>query len=88
MYNVQKSCKVTCATLMRLIDVLYADGARFTHRFVREQRRFGLVIEGITPYDKSIAQRKVKYKKNSLCVAMSLKRSEMVALPKIDFSNM
>ncbi len=60
---VQKPCEVTYmyATLTRLVVVLYADGARFTHRFVREQRRFGLVIEGITPYDKSIAQRKVKF---------------------------
>ncbi len=60
MYNVQKPCKVTCVTLMRHVGMLYTDGARFTHRFVREQRRFGL-IEGITPYDKSIAQRKVKF---------------------------
>ncbi len=69
MYNVQKPCKVTCATLRRLAGVLYTDGARFTHRFVREQRRFGLEIEGITPCDKSIAQRKVKFwKKNFLVV--------------------
>ncbi len=61
MYNVQKPCEVTCVTLRRHVGVLYADGARFTHRFVREQRRFGLEIEGITPYDKSIAQRKVKF---------------------------
>ncbi len=52
MHNVQKPCKVTCVTLRRHVGVLYADGARFTHRFVREQRRFGLEIEGITPYDK------------------------------------
>ncbi len=69
MYSVQKSCKVTCVTLRRHVGVLYADGARFTHRFVREERRFGLEIEGITAYDKSIAQRKVKFRKNiSRCV--------------------
>ncbi len=45
--NVQKPCKVTCVTLRRHVGVLYADGARFTHRFVREERRFGLEIEGI-----------------------------------------
>ncbi len=61
MYNVQKPCKVTYVTLRRHVGVLYADGVRFTHRFVREQRRFGLEIEGLTPYDKSIAQRKVKF---------------------------
>ncbi len=61
MYNVQKPCKVTCVTLRRHVGVLSANGARFTHRFVREQRRFGLEIEGITPYDKPIAQRKVKF---------------------------
>ncbi len=55
MYNVQKPCKVTCVTLRRHVGVLYADDARFTNRFVREERRFGLEIEGITPieaYDK------------------------------------
>ncbi len=54
MYNVQKPCKVTCVTLRRHVGVLYAHDALFTHRFVREQRRFGLEIEGITPrpYDK------------------------------------
>ncbi len=83
MYNVQKPCKVTCATLRTFVGVLYADGARFTHRFVREQRRFGLEIEGITHYDKSIAQRKVKKKKISLCVAMRLKRSKTVVLPPV-----
>ncbi len=49
MYNVQK---VTCVTLRRHVGVLYADDAVFAHRFVREQRRLGLEIEGITPYDK------------------------------------
>ncbi len=49
MYNVQKPCKVTCVTLRRHVGVLYANGALFTHRFVREQRRLGLEIEGITP---------------------------------------
>ncbi len=85
MYNVQKPCKVAYVTLRRLVGVLYADGARFTHHFVREQRRFGLEIEGITPYDKSIAQRNVKFRRRkfSLCVAMRLKRSEMVALPPL-----
>ncbi len=55
MYNVQQPCIVMCVTLRRHVGVLYADGARFTHRFVREERRFGLEIEGITPiqaYDK------------------------------------
>ncbi len=61
MYNVQKPCKVTCVTLRGHVGVLYVDGALFTHRFVREQRRFGLEFEDITPYDKSIAQRKVKF---------------------------
>ncbi len=52
MYNAQKPCKVTYVTLRRHVCVLYADGALFTHRFVREQRRLGLEIEGIAPYDK------------------------------------
>ncbi len=58
MYNVQKPSKVTSATLRRLVGVLYADGARFTHRFVREQRRFWLEIEGITPMiNRSLSER-------------------------------
>ncbi len=50
-----------CATLERHVGVLYTDIVRSTHRFVLEQRRFGLETEGITPYDNSIAQRKVKF---------------------------
>ncbi len=53
---------MTCATLKRHVGVLYTDGARSTHRFVLEQRRFWLETECIT-YDNSVAQRKVKYKK-------------------------
>ena len=40
--------------------MLSTDGLRSTHRFVREQRRFGLKTEGLTPYDNSISQRNVK----------------------------
>ncbi len=50
-----------CVTLRRHVGVLYTDGARSTHRFVLEQRRFGLETEGITTYDNYIAQRKVKF---------------------------
>ncbi len=66
--------------------MLYADGARFTHRFVREQRRFGLETEGITPYDNSYRSAKgevLREKNFSLCVAMRLKRSETVVLPPV-----
>ncbi len=48
MCNVQKPYKATCVTLRTHVGVLYADGALFTYRFVREQRWFGLEIEGIT----------------------------------------
>ncbi len=40
------------------------------------------ILAHLQTYDNSIAQRKVK-KKNSLCVAMRLKRSETVVLPPI-----
>ncbi len=76
---------MTGVTPSRHVGVLYTNGARSTHRFVREQRRFGLETEGITPYDNSIAQQKVKFNINkiSLCVAMRLKRSETVVLPPV-----
>ncbi len=74
-----------CVTLGRHVGVLHTDGARSTYRFVRVQRRFELETEGITPYDNYIAQRKVKFRKKyfSLCVAMWLKRSEIVVLPPL-----
>ncbi len=56
-----------CATLKRHASVLYTDGARSRHRFVLAQRRFGLETEDITPYDNSIAQRKVKKKNLVVC---------------------
>ncbi len=65
--------------------MLYADGARFTHRFVREQRRFGPEIEGLTPYDNSIAQRKVKFWEKKILVVCSYEaqtlRSGCIASP-------
>ncbi len=72
MSNVQKPCKVMCVTLRRHVGVLYTDGARFTHRSVREQRRLGLEIEHFT-------------KKNCFTYYNT---DDVFLLKKIDFSNM